>query len=134
MMLCGNAGCCIVQKTQQMKYNGQYGGFFMLVATSCSIIVSIMYYLKSNKTDSLVILKQSFFYPVLAGVCNGVLNLFIIFLATSSLSPSLIYPLIAVGSRVITSFFSAFIFKEKMFWWQWIGVVVGMIAVALLSL
>lgn len=36
-------------------------------------------------------------------------------------------PLVGVNNMIlgITSFFSAFIFKERMFWWQWIGVVVG---------
>jgi drug/metabolite transporter (DMT)-like permease len=35
---------------------------------------------------------------------------------------------------MVNSFFSAFVFKEKMRWWQWVGVAVGAAAVAILSI
>jgi drug/metabolite transporter (DMT)-like permease len=70
----------------------------------------------------------------MAGGLNGFLNLFVILLATSPLSSSLVYPVIGVGSLMITTLFSTFVFKEKMRWWQWIGIITGMAAVAILSL
>ena len=45
-----------------------------------------------------------------------------------------VYPVLSIGSLMVTTFFSVFIFKEKMRWWQWIGVVVGATAVGLLSI
>jgi multidrug transporter EmrE-like cation transporter len=41
---------------------------------------------------------------------------------------------IAVGGLAVTSIFSLVAFKEKLHWWQWVGVAVGAVAVALLSL
>jgi drug/metabolite transporter (DMT)-like permease len=55
-------------------------------------------------------------------------------LATSELSPSLIYPVVAIGGLMLTTVFSAFVFKEKMHWWQWVGVLIGSVAVGILSI
>ena len=55
-------------------------------------------------------------------------------MAVTTLSPSLIYPVIGVGSLAVVTIFSLFVFKEKMHWWQWVGVAVGALAVALLSI
>ena len=61
-------------------------------------------------------------------------NLFVIFLATSPISPSVIYPVIAVGGLSVSSIFSLVVFKEKLYWWQWLGILVGAVAVVLLSI
>ena len=53
---------------------------------------------------------------------------------TSTLSPSLIYPTLAIASIAITTLFSTLVFKEKIYWWQWVGVFVGTVAVVLLSI
>ena len=129
----GNAGCSITQRTQQIHFNGQYGNFLMMLATAISVIICLADYLKSDKIDSVKILKKSWYIPTFAGGFNGILNLCVILLATSTLSVSLIYPVISIGSLMLTTIFSAIVFKEKMFWWQWLGVVIGMIAVGILS-
>ncbi len=130
----GNAGASVTQKTQQMAFDGKYGSFLMVIAMCLSFLFSLVLYLRSDKTDSLAILKASWYYPVLAAVINYALNVCIILLATSPLSPSLVYPVIAIGSLSITTVFSKFVFKEEMHWWQWLGVGLGAIAVALLSI
>lgn len=134
LMFFGNAGCSIVQKTQQMNFDGQYGNFLMFVATGCAVLSATVVFLKSDRRDCKRILKGSWYYPVLAGVLNGVLNLCVILLATSRLSPSLVYPSLAIGSLALTTVFSWLVFKEKMRWWQWLGVGVGAVATGLLSL
>ena len=58
----------------------------------------------------------------------------LIILATSPISPSLIYPSLAIGSLMVNIVFSAFVFKEKMRWWQWVGVGIGALATGILSL
>jgi drug/metabolite transporter (DMT)-like permease len=114
----GNAGCSIVQRTQQMSFGGKYGNFLMVVATGLSIIMFVIVYLRSDRSDSGELVRTSWYYPVIAGVLNALLNLFVILMATSSLSSSLIYPTIAVGSLALVMIFSLFIMKEKMrrFW------------------
>ena len=134
MAFVGNAGCSIIQRTQQMQYEGKHGNFLMLVAISLSAVFCLVSYLRSDRTDSRAILKRGTPFPVAAGLFNMLLNLFVILLATTTLSPSLIYPVIAVGGIAITSLFSLFAFKEALRWWQWVGVGVGAAAVALLSL
>ena len=69
-----------------------------------------------------------------AGICNLILNVFVMLMAVTDLSPSLIYPVIGVGGLAVITVFSLLVFKEKMRWWQWLGVAVGAIAVLLLSI
>ena len=130
----GNAGCVITQRTQQMYFEGQYGNFLMMIATAISVIICLVMYLKSDKSDTKLLIRKSWYIPVAAGTCNGLLNLFVILLATSPLSPSLIYPVISVGGLMVTTIFSCLVFKEKMRWWQWVGIAIGMVAVGLLSI
>ena len=130
----GNAGCSIVQKTQQMHFDGQYGNFLMLLTTALVTLVCLAMYLKSDKTKLRGVLKTTWYIPVLSGISNALLNLFIIVLTTSVLSPSLIYPVMAVGGIMVVTLFSTTIFKEKMHWWQWLGVIIGCVAMGILSI
>ena len=130
----GNAGCSIVQRTQQVRYDGQYGNMLMFFATGISVVVYLFVYLKGKKSSRRKMLKTSLWTPACAGICDVVLNLFVMLMAITTLSPSLIYPVIGVGGLAVVTMFSLLVFKEKMHYWQWIGVVVGSIAVALLSI
>lgn len=130
----GNAVCTITQRTQQMAYNGEYGIMMMFFATFISALFFAFVFLKSDKRDFGVMTRKSGFIPVLAGFCNVALNLFIIILASSSLSPSLIYPVVSIGNLAVVTLFSLLVFKEKMRWWQWLGMAIGAVAVGLLSL
>lgn len=129
----GNAGCSIVQRTQQMHYDGAHGNMLMLFATGFSVLAYLFVFLKSEKRARRKMLKTSWWTPVCAGGCDVVLNVFVMLLAVTALSPSLIYPVIGVGGLAVVTIFSLFVFKEKMRWWQWLGVAVGAVAVALLS-
>ena len=130
----GNAGCSIVQRTQQVQYNGEHGKMLMLFATGISALLYLVVYLKSDRSDTPTMLKTSWWVPVCAGVCNLILNVLVMLMAVTDLSPSLIYPVIGVGSLAVVTIFSLLIFKEKMRWWQWVGVAVGAVAVVLLSI
>lgn len=129
----GNAGCTITQKTQQLNFSGKYGNMLMVFASMFSVLVGLTLYLKSNKADTKTLLKNNLYLPVLSGAGNGLLNLFVMLLAVSALSPTLVYPTIAVGGLILTALISLICFKEKLKWWQWLGVVVGIIATATLS-
>ena len=130
----GNAGCAIVQRTQQMEYNGAHGNMLMLFATGVCALMYLFVYLKSDRSDSPTMLKTSWWAPVCAGLFNLLLNFFVMRMAQTTLSPSLIYPVIAVGRLAVVTVFSLFVFKEKMYPWQWLGVAVGTVATALLSM
>ena len=130
----GNAGCAIVQRTQQMHYDGRYGNMLMFFALLASSLVFLVVYLKSDRTDTGTMCKTSIWIPLGAGICNVLQNLLSILLVSSELSTSLIYPVIGVGSLAVVTIFSLFVFKEKMRPWQWVGVGFGAVATVLLSL
>lgn len=130
----GNAGCSIVQKYEQLAFDGKHGSQLMLFAVILTALVCLVIYLKSDRKDSKTILRSSAWIPVSAGMGNVLLNLFVILMATTSLSPAVVYPVVGVGSLMITTFASVFAFKEKLTWWRWIGILFGAIATALLSL
>lgn len=134
VMFIGNVGCTIVQKTQQLAFHGQHGKQLMCWATLFALIFCMIRFLRSDKRNARQILKKSAQFPILSGLSNVGNNFFVILLAVSPLSPSLIYPVLSVGGLMVTMLFSLFVFKEKMRWWQWGGVAVGCIAVALLSI
>ncbi len=130
----GNAGCSIVQRTQQMNYNGSHGNLMMFTATAISALVYLFVFLKSDKTDVKLILKTSWWIPVSKGIFNVIHNICVMLLALTALSTSLIYPVIGVGGLAVVSIFSLLVFKEKMSIRQWCGVAVGAVAVVLLSI
>lgn len=130
----GNATCTISQKTMIMNCGDSSSNFMMLIAMAVGLIGSLVYFLVVQKSDAKVIVKQTGYMPVVSGLCNGGVNLFVILLATTTLSPSLIYPVISVGGLMITTLFSFFVFKERLRWWQWVGVAVGAVAVTILSI
>lgn len=134
MAFFGNAGCSIVQRTQQIQFNGQHKYMLMTFAMLLSAIGCFVIYLFGDKTGHKSMLKKTCAYPISAGACNVLLNLFVMLLATSVLSPSLIYPVIGVGGLMVVTLFSLFVFKEKLKWQQWLGIGVGAIATVLLSI
>ncbi len=134
MAFIGNAGCTVVQKEQQMAFNGQYGGQLMMGAMAVATLFCLVLFLRGKKTAVLATCKRSFYLPMLAGGCNMLLNLCVILLATSSMSPAVIYPVISVGGLAVTMLFSLFAFREKLSTLQWTGIAIGAVAVAVLSL
>lgn len=130
----GNAGCLIVQRTEQLNYNGEHGNMLMLFATGFSMLIYLFVFLKSDKSVVPTVIKTSWWIPVIAGICNVLLNGLTILMASTTLSPSLIYPVIGTGGLSVVTLFSLFVFKEKMRWWQWIGILLGVLSVTLLSL
>ncbi len=130
----GNSGCAIIQKSQQLAFQGKHGNLLMMCALLFSTLFTLFLYIRSDKTDSRKIIRTTAHFPIASGLCNVIHNLFIIFLATSTIPPSIIYPVLAVSGLSLTGIFSLFIFKEKLRWWQWLGIVVGAVAVVLLSL
>ena len=130
----GNLLCTIVQKEQQLAYGGAHGNELMFFGMIIALLVSIPLYLCSDRSDSRVLLKRAWFWPVLAGVSNLVMNFFLMRLANSSLSANIVYPSIAVIPLAAITLISFFVFGEKSKWWQWIGIGMGIVSILLLSL
>ncbi|MBR3864938.1 MAG: hypothetical protein IKJ19_07515 [Clostridia bacterium] len=134
ILFVANAGCAIFQKSEQIALNGKHGSMFMFFGVMLSSVVCLIFFLINKKPYLPELIKSSWVFPLGAGISSAIGNMFVVLLATTSLSPNLIYPAIAVGGLAITSIVSVFLFKEKLAWWQWIGVAVGAVAVTLLSI
>ena len=133
MAFFGNVACTVAQKTHQIDFGGAHGSMMMAFAMIIALVIFVAVYLFSDKRDTHVIAKTSWFFPAASGAGNVLLNLFIIMLAATELPPSLIYPVLSVGGIMITSMFSAFFLKEKLYPWQWCGIGVGAVAIVALS-
>ena len=130
----GNTGCSIFQKNEQIAFDGKHGAMLMFFASVLATGICLVAYLAQDKSESRDLLKKAGGFPLVAGISSALGNLFVVLLATSKLSPNLIYPTIAIGGLMFTSIVSILLFKERLKWWQWVGVAVGTIAVALLSI
>ena len=131
----GNSAASIVARTQQMDFGGEFKGQFIALATVITFIITVIMYLKSDKTHSKEMMKKSGYLPVISGVLNALYSVLILLLATSKVVPvSLLYPTAGVGSIALVSLFAQFVLKEKMTKLQWTGLVIGAVATALLSI
>ncbi|MBQ4036951.1 MAG: EamA family transporter [Clostridia bacterium] len=133
MLFGGNTFYSVIQKYQQINFNGQNGAMFMCVGSLFAAVMCILFSLRS-KPSLKSMAKKSWIYPVLGGVLSCVLNRSILTLATSTLSPALIYPAVAVGSMTIGILFSVLAYKERLPRRKWVGLAAGTAAVALLNL
>lgn len=129
----GNAACSIVQKYQQLAYDGQHGTMLMCFAVGFALLLSSLFLLKNGIPSLKQLAKGSFKFPVLAGVGSTMANLFIILLATTSLSPAVIYPCIAVGGMILAILFSVIVYKERLSAKQWVGLAIGVVAIVFLN-
>ncbi|MBQ8600702.1 MAG: EamA family transporter [Clostridia bacterium] len=128
-----NAGCAIAQKTQQLVYQGQHGNMTMFFALVISTAVCFVWCLVDRPQTPKEVFKKTGWLPLLAGGLNALHNFCVILMASSSLSPSLIYPCLAVGGIGINAIASCILLKERLSLRQWLGIVLGAVAAVLLS-
>ena len=134
VMFVVTASCSIVQKAQQIAFNEQHGAMLMFFGVLLAALICLVYFLLTEKPNTRKMIKTAWYYPLGAGMSSSLGNLFVILMAATPLSPNLIYPTLAVGCLALTSVGAVVLFKEKLAWWQWIGVAIGAVAVALLSI
>lgn len=131
----GNSAASIVARTQQIDFGGRFKGQFIALATVITLVISIFMYAKSEKRHSAEMLKKTGYLPVASGVLNALYSVLILVLSTSRVVPvNLLYPTAGVGSIALVSLFAQFVLKEKMTNLQWTGLVIGAVAIALLSI
>ena len=133
LILVGNAGCSIIQKTQQRNFDGAYGSFLMVSATFLAVIFCAVMCIKDDKSTWKIAIKGSWYFPIVAGSSSAICNLFLILLASTDMSPSLIYPALAIGGLALTTLVSTAICKDKLRFLQWVGLLIGAVALACLN-
>ena len=133
VMFVVTASCSIIQKAEQIAFDGQHGSMLMFFGVVLAALICLVYFFITEKPDVRKMLKTSWYFPLGAGTSSALGNLFVVLMATK-LSSNLVYPTLAVGCLALTSVGAVLLFKEKLAWWQWLGVAIGAVAVALLSI
>lgn len=134
ILIIGNAGCSIVQRYEQMAFDGKHGSMLMVFGTLFSAITCLIMFIREDKSNWREVAKSSWYFPTAAGVSSAILNLFIILMVSTTLSPSVIYPGIAVGGLTLTTLASVIFFKERLTFSKWLGLGVGVVALVFLNL
>lgn len=134
MLFVGNAGCSIVQKYQQMAFDGKYKYMLMFFAVAFAMLFCLLFLIKNGIPHLKSLAKGSFKFPIFAGVSSALVNLFILLLANTNLSPAVIYPCIAVGGMILAILVSVIIYKERLMKIQWVGLSVGVVAIVFLNI
>lgn len=134
MLIVGNAGCSIIQKYEQMAFAGRHGGAMMFFASLFSLLLCLFLFLKNPTPRWRDVLRDSWYYPAAAGLSSALMNLFVILLASTALSPSVIYPGQATGGFILTTLISLCFLREKISRRVGLGLAIGAAALIFLSL
>lgn len=128
----GNGGGSIVQKVQQLKFNGQYKNEFMVIALLISFVVVFLFALVFEKENLLKKITTGAHWYIINGVANGLVNLFVMMLAVWP--ASIVFPVISAGGILLTSSVGIFVYKEKMTAPQIVGIILGTVSIVLLNM
>lgn len=134
MLIVGNAGCSIIQKYQQLHFDGNYGKLLMVCATFTSSVICFLLNLHSDRPRVKELSRYTVILPALAGLSSTFLNVFVLKLITSSIPESVFFPVIGVGGIILTTLFSVGIYKEKLSKTRFVGLLVGIVAIVFLNI
>lgn len=128
----GNGMCSVLQKNQQMAFNGRYKTEFMIMAlVICFVIFALISLLRGEKIRAG--LKKTLPYSAAAGISNGVVNYFVMIL-TALMPTAILFPSILAGGMLLSCFAAIVYYKETLTKRQLIGYFAGMVSILLLNL
>ena len=133
MLFVGNAGASIVQRSEQMAFQGAHGNMLMCFALLIGVAYGVINFLRSDRSQTREVVRAGGVWPVLAGGANVAMNVAVILLATTTLPASLIYPAISIGGLAFSTLYSRFVFGERLSAVQWLGMGLGVTATLLLA-
>lgn len=129
----GNGMCSVVQKMQQVKFDGLYKNEFMIIALAIVAIVCGVLFLLKERGEAKLCAKCGWHLAIICGVMNGIVNLFVMILS-GEMPVSVMFPLISAGGVVVTYIVSRFFYKEKLTRMQFIGFILGIASVIFLNI
>lgn len=130
----------VMQKFHQTSAHKDELDSFLIIAFFVSFILSGIHslvLLKSNKKEafsktSSVIRLIPLALMLISGIFVAINNKFNLYLS-GVMEAAIFFPTVNGGGLVLTSVFAYLIFKEKLTVKQWVGVIIGIIAVILIS-
>lgn len=133
MAFIGNGVCSTVQKLQQLASGGRYKNELMILALLITIVVMALLSGITERKNALTQLKQGLGYYTVCGLSNGVTNYLTLVLA-NRMPASVMFPVISAGGVVLAALIAIFVYKEKLQPQQWLGMLLGTLAVIALNL
>lgn len=132
MAFIGNGGCSVIQKMEQLAFDGAYKNEFMFVAALFSMVLTFVIWLFDGKKKKAE-LREAASFAVFNGIVVGALNLAVMFL-TGLLPNAILFPSISAGGIVVAFLIATFVYKEKINKTQLAGYIAGFLSVILLNL
>lgn len=129
----GNGMCTVVQKMQQLHFDGAYKNEFMILALSMVCVSMLILCAVKERQHAVQYLKHGWGNALVVGGLNGMVNLFVMILS-ARMAVSLMFPLISAGGLIITFLVARFWYKEPLEKSQLVGFLLGLIAVVLLNI
>lgn len=130
----GNGMCSTVQKlTPHFLGEDINQNLYMIMALGFSAIVLIAASFITKETDLKSTLRVGTPLSLLCGVFNGGVNYLVIYL-NPFIAASVMFPVLAAGEIILIFPYSLLVRKEKFTFAQWIGFIIGVLAVILLNL
>ena len=129
----GNGALSVIQKVQQIKFDGLYKSEFMIVALLITVVILIVFALFSEKNQITYNLKSGALWYTICGLANGAVN-FLVLVMSNKMPASVMFPIISAGGIIITALVSIFVYKEKLSVLQKISMLLGIISIIILNL
>lgn len=128
----GNGMCSVIQKMQQVAYNGGYKNEFMIIALAAVVILLSILVLVKERREIKIYAQAGWHIAFACGIANGIVNLLVMIL--SAMMPvSVMFPMISAGGIIITYLISRFFYKEKLTKDQFVGFLVGITSIVFMS-
>lgn len=128
----GNGMAAVIQKMQQLKFNGAYKNEFMMTALAVAFLILALIALLQKK-DVRAGLKGCWKYAAPAGVANGIGNLSTMILG-ARIPSAILFPTFSAGTMTIMLLASLFLYQEKLTKVQIVGYAIGILAICALNL
>ena len=128
----GSGMCSVVQKMQQVAFDGAYKNEFMIVALAIVTVVMLVMSLWKERKGIRQYAVTGWYWAILCGALNGMVNLFVMILS-GRMPVSLMFPGICAGGLVLTYLASKFIYKEALTKTQFVGFLLGSAAIIFLN-
>ena len=119
---------------QENVFNGAYNNEIMIIAFGMSSVISLMISLFFEKGEKIKNGSQSaLLWGTLCGLSLGIMNVFVL-LSVTKVHASIVFPVISGGSMMLIFLASLLFFQEKYRPTQYVGFILSVVSLVLLSL
>ena len=133
LVIVSNAVIAIMGRVQVETFKGELKNEFLMISLAGASLLLFILGIVFERESFKPTIKKGFFYGSLAGIFNGVTNLLI--LMTYTYLPLSVVAPVKSGLDIVISFLvSVLIYREKFTRSQFLGAIIGVIAVVLMNI